>query len=107
VRVWDLATGTPVGHPFINLGGRVRAAASQTREGLIPAGWPVCLGVGARNIVTVSAIYLEADGNLRWEQIAAPEVRSDILALALTSERVITVAAELGIAVFDLPRTSL
>ena len=42
-----------------------------------------------------------------WEQIAAPEVRGDILALALMSRRAIAVATELGIVVIDIPRTTL
>ena len=36
VRVWDLATGTPVGDPFTGHRGRVRAIASQTRPCLDP-----------------------------------------------------------------------
>ena len=107
VRVWDLATGTPVGGPFAGHGRPVNAVVSQTGQRLIAGGRPAYVGVAARNIVTVSAICIEADGNLRWEQIAAPEVRSDILALALMSGRAITVATELGIVVFDLPRTTL
>ena len=107
VRVWDLATGTPVGDPFTGHGGPVNAVVSQTGQGPIADGCPSYVGVGARNVVTVSAICLEADGNLRWEQIAAPEVRSEILALSLMSRRAITVATEHGIVVFDLPRTSL
>jgi hypothetical protein len=98
VRVWD---------PFTGHGGPVNAVASQTRLGLIADGCPSYVGVGAGNVVTVSAICLEGDRNLRWEQIAAPEVRGDILALALISSRAITVASELGIVVFDLPRTTL
>ena len=110
VRVWDLATGTPLGDPFTGHDGAVNAVAAQTRRGRIPTGSPACAGVGARNVVTLSAICLEGDGNLRLEQIAAPEVRSDIIALEWMSERVITVATELGIVVFDLPsglRTTL
>jgi hypothetical protein len=107
VRVWDLATGTPVGDPFTRHDGPVNAVVSQTGQDLIADGCPVYVGVGARNVVTVSAICLEADGNLRWEQITAPEVRSDVLALALMSGRAIIVATELGIVVFDLPRTTL
>ena len=110
VRVWDLATGTPVGDAFASRGGPVNAVTSQTRRGLMPPGSPAYVGVGATNIATISAISHEGDGNLRREQIATPEVRSNILALALTSERIITVATELGIVVFDLPsgpRTAL
>jgi hypothetical protein len=106
VRVWDLATGTPVGDPFTGHGGPVTAVVSQTGQGLIADRRPAYVGAGARDIVTVSAIFLEADGNLQWEQIAVPEVRSDILALALMSRWAITVATELGIVVFDLPRTA-
>ena len=107
VRVWDLATGAPVGSPLTGHSGPVNAVVSRTGQGLIADGCPAYVGVGARNVATVSAIRLEADGNLRWEQIAALEVRSDILALALMSRRTITVATELGIVVFDLPRTTL
>ncbi len=107
VRVWDLATGTPVSGPFTGYGGPVKAVVSQTGQGPIADSRPAYMAVGARNVVTVSAICLEADGNLRWEQIAAPEVRSDILALALTFRRAIIVATELGIVVFDIPRATL
>ena len=148
VRVWDLATGAPVGAPFTGHGDGVRrwrsanwraarwsspAASDGTVRvwdlatgdpGRRPAHRPrrpgergavpdragancgrlsfLCRNRG-QNVVTASAICLEADGNLRWEQIAAPEVRSDILALALISIRAIIVATELGIVVFDLP----
>jgi hypothetical protein len=107
VRVWDLATGTPVGDPFTGHGGRVTAVAAQISQGLSPAGWPACVGVGATNIVTVSTVCLEDNGKLRSEHIAAPEVAGEILALVLTSRRAITVATELGIVVFDLPRTTV
>jgi hypothetical protein len=109
VRVWDLASGAPVGYPFTGHGGPVNAVVSQTGQGLIADGCPAYVGVGASDVVTVtvSAICLEADGNLRWEQIAAPAVRSNILALALMSRRAITVATELGIVVFDLPCATL
>jgi WD domain, G-beta repeat len=107
VRVWDLTTGAPVGDPFTGHGGLVNAVVFQTRHGLIADGCPAFVGIGARNVVTVSAICVEGDGNLRWEQIAAPEVRGDILALASMSRRAITVATELGIVAFDLPRTTV
>ena len=103
VRIWDLATGTPVRHPLTGHG-PVNVVTSHIRRGIIPAGSPVYVGVGTTNVATVFAIYRENDGHLRWEQIAAPELRSNILALALTPKRVITVATELGIVVFDLPR---
>jgi len=107
VRVWDLATGNPIGSPFTGHGGPVNAVVSQIRQDLTADGCSVYIGAGTSNVVTVSELYLEADRNLRWEQIAAPEVGSDILALALMSRRVIAVATELGIVVFDLPRTTL
>ena len=103
VRVWDLATGTPIGDPFTGHRGRVRTIASQTRPCLSPTHLPAYVGVGATNIAAVSAIHHNGNGNLRWEWIAAPEVRSSILALALASKRTIVVATELGIVVFDLP----
>ena len=106
VRVWDLATGAPVGAPFTGHDGTVNAVVAQAGQGLITDSCPAYVGIGARNGITVSVIYLEGDGKLRWEQIAAPEVRSDILALAFMSGRAITVATELGIVVFDLPRTT-
>ncbi len=86
VRVWDLATGTPVGRMFTSQDGPVNAVTSQVRRGFIPAGSPTRIGVGATNTATISAICREGDGSLRWEQIAAPEVRSNILALAFTSK---------------------
>ncbi len=97
--MWDLATGTPVRGPFTGHDGPVNAVVSQTGKGLSVDGSTAYVGVGARNVITVSAICLEADEDMRWEQIAAPEVTSDILALALMSRRVITVATELGIVV--------
>ena len=107
VRVWDLATGTPVGSPFTGPDGPVNAVVSQVRQRLIADGRLAYVGVGARNVVSVSVICLEANGNLHWEQIAALEVRSDILGLALMSGRAITVATELGIVIIDLLRTTL
>ena len=106
VRVWDLATGTPGGEPFTGRGGPVNAVTCQTRAGLMCTGSPIYVGVGAANIVAVSAISYEGDWNLRREQIAALEVKSNILALSLTSDRIMTVATELGIVVFDLPSAS-
>jgi WD40 repeat protein len=107
VRVWNLATGTPVGDPFTGHNGPVTAVAAQISEGLSPAGWPACVGVGATNIASVSTICLEDNGKFRSEHIAAPEVKGEILALALTSRCAIIVASELGIVVFDLPRTTV
>jgi len=106
VRVWDLTADTLVGDPFTGHGGPVNTVTSQIRRSLIPRGSPSYVGFGARNIATITAICREGNGKLRWEQIAAPEVRSNILALALTPKRVIAVAAELGIVVFDLPGNS-
>ena len=80
---------------------------SQTEQDLISDAYPAYVGVGGGNVVFVSAICLEANENLRWEEIAAPEVRSDIRALTLISRRAIAVATELGIVIFDLPRTTL
>ena len=107
VRVWDLATGAPVGDPFAGHDGTVNAVVSQTRQGLIVDGCPPCVAVGDRKVITVSVIRLEGDRNLRWEKIAAPEVRGDILSLAIMSMQAIAVATELGVVVFDLPRTTL
>jgi WD40 repeat protein len=106
VRVWDLATGDPVAHPFTGHRGRVRAIASQSRLCLIPTRPPAYVAVGATNMASVFAIHHDGDRDIRWEQVATPEVRSSILALALTSKRTIVVATELGIVVFDLPDDS-
>ena len=53
VRVWDLATGTPVGNPFTGHDGPVNAIASLRGRGLIQTGLPAYLGVGTRHIATV------------------------------------------------------
>jgi hypothetical protein len=57
----------------------VTAVVSQTGQNLIADGCPAYVGVGARNVFTVSTICLEAGGNLRWERIAAPEVKITFL----------------------------
>jgi WD40 repeat protein len=103
VWVWDPASGAPVGDPFTGHGGAVYAATSQTKQDSLSGNSPVHIGVGATGTATVSGIHLEVDGTLWWEQIAALEVGSNILALALTSKRGLIVAAELGIVAFDLP----
>jgi len=69
-------------------------------------GLPAYLGVGTRHIVTVYEICREGDSNWRWERVAAPELRSSILAMAFTSKQVFIAAGELGIVVFDLPSSS-
>jgi WD40 repeat protein len=103
VRVWDLATGTPIRNPLTGHDGPVTAVAPQTTQGFPLGSLLVRIGVGSRNIATVSRVLRENDATLRWEQIAALEARSNILALALTSKRTLIAAAELGIIVFDLP----
>jgi WD40 repeat protein len=103
VRVWDLATGTPLGDPSTSYGGGVNAVACQTRRGFAWTGLPVHIGAGAGNMATVSGIYREADDSLRWERIAELEITSSVLALALTSMRVLVVVAQLGLIVIDLP----
>jgi hypothetical protein len=102
VRVWDLATGDPVGRPYISPGGAVKAVTSQIRRGLTPKGRLAYVGLGATNIAIISAIRREDDGSLRWEQIVATEVNSNILSLALTSKPILAVATELGIVALDL-----
>jgi WD40 repeat protein len=106
MQVWDLATGTPIGDPLTGHDGPVIAVVSRTTQNQITDNCPVYVGVATRNIVTVSTIRFEDSRNLRWDHILASEVRSDILALAFTSGRSITVAAELGIVVLDLPSTT-
>jgi hypothetical protein len=54
-------------------------------------------------MAAVFAIRHEGDENLRWDQIAAPEIRTNIYALALMPKWIITVATEVGIVVFDQP----
>jgi len=103
VRIWDLATGSPVGDPFAGQAGYVTAVASQKRQGLVQTHSPVQICVGAGKIATISEIHSEGNGDLRWQRIAAPEVSGIILALALPSKRVLIVGAELGIIVFDFP----
>ena len=103
VRVWDLATGAPVGDPFTGHDGPVNAVTSKTTRSLMQTGLSAYVGVGARNIASVGGICHEGDVRLRWEQIASVEVKSNILALAFASRRVIIVATEVGIVVFDLP----
>ena len=101
VQVWDLATETRVGEPFTGHDGPINAVTSETRRSLRQTASPVHVGIGARNIASISTICRD-DVSLQWKQIAAPEVKSNILALAFTSWQVIVVAAELGIVVFDL-----
>jgi WD40 repeat protein len=103
VQVWDLASRDPIGQPLTGSHGSVNALTSQPSRRPLRRGSPAYVGVGTKNIATVFAICYESDGNLRWEQMVSLEVRSNILALALTSNRTITVATELGIVVFDLP----
>ena len=107
VRVWDLATGTPVGDLYTGHSGPVYAMVSQARQGQTADICPVYLGIGVGKLVTVSAVCIEADGNLRWEKIVTIEVKGDILAQKFMSGRAIAVATELGIVVLDLPRTTL
>ena len=102
VRVWDMATGTPIGAPFTGDPGPVYAVASPSRGDLLRRNSNAHVGIGIRNIASVSSICRDGDGNLRWDKIATPEVRSNVLALAMTSNWVIAVATELGIVVFDL-----
>jgi hypothetical protein len=61
------------------------------------------VGIAARNVVSFTSICRDGDGTLRWEQVAAPEVRSDILAMAMTAKPVVVAATGLGIVAFDLP----
>jgi len=103
VRVWDLATGTPVGDPLTGYDGAVNAVTSETTRSPMQTRLSAYVGVGARDTASVFGICLEGDVRLQWQQIAAPEVKSNILALTFTSRRVIVVASEVGIVVFDLP----
>jgi len=103
VRVWDLATGAPVGDPFTGHGGPVNAIASPRGRGFMQTGLPAYLGVVTRHIATVYEICRKSDNNWRWEQVAAPEVRSSILAMTFASKQVFIAAGELGIVVIDLP----
>jgi hypothetical protein len=74
----------------------------QTGHGPAWARFPVYVAAGDRNIVTVSKVH-RAGNATRRELIAAPEILSNVLALALPSMRVLVVAAERGIIVFELP----
>jgi hypothetical protein len=107
VRVWDLATGTPVGDPFTGHSSQVLAVAPQAGQGLVPSDPPAYVATGGSNRVTVSAVHLESDGRWLWEQIVTPEVGADIIALTVMSKRAIIVATELGIVVLELSRTTL
>jgi hypothetical protein len=101
VRVWDLATGVPVGNPFTGHKGAVQSLAYLTTPG--PALADAHFSAGASTVAAISSISALDDGALRWQRIAAPEMSSNVLALAWAYRRALVVGAELGIVVFDLP----
>jgi hypothetical protein len=51
----------------------------------------------------VFQISLKTEGGLNWERVIAPDVRNNVLALALTSNRTLIAGAESGMVAVDLP----
>ena len=102
VRVWDLATGAPVRDPFTGHSEDVNAVAVGEHGGR-----PVV--VSGSDDRTVRVWDLAAPSNVRtmghdevgWVQIV--ELRSGVLALALTHNQVPLVGAESGIVALDFP----
>jgi WD40 repeat protein len=106
VRVWDLASGTPIGDPFTSHAGAVLSLAIRTVHGSKRVGASAQVGVGAANVAAVSSITDRSDGTLRWKQIAAPQLHSNVLALAWVDRGVLVAGTDVGIVVLDFPNSS-
>ena len=103
VRVWDLATGAPASNPFTSHTGAVRSLAIRTVHGSVRMSASIQVGVGAGNVAAVSSITALSDGAWQREQIAAPELGSNVLTLAWVDRGVLVAGTELGIVVLDFP----
>ena len=103
MRVWDLATGAPASNPFTSHTGAVRSLAIRTVHGSVRMSASIQVGVGAGNVAAVSSITALSDGAWQREQIAAPELGSNVLTLAWVDRGVLVAGTELGIVVLDFP----
>src|SRR6266702_4845981 len=70
---------------------------------VLPTGSSTQVGIGATNTATIERMHGEISGEIRWDTIAALEVKSSLHALTLTSGQILIIAAELGIVAFELP----
>jgi WD40 repeat protein len=103
IWIWDLATGAPVGDPFTSKVGPVQSLVSLTAHAMMPTDAHAHVGFGANYAVVISSITPMRGKALQWNEIAALEVNSKVLAVAWPHSRALVVGTELGIVAFDLP----
>jgi WD40 repeat protein len=105
VRIWDLATGAPIGDPFACTNGPVLSVAiAAVADCPDPRARNkhLRLVIGEGGTVSVQALSRISD-TITWTQIVAPQIGSRVLATAWHPPRTLIVGAEPGIVVLEVP----
>ena len=102
VRIWDLATGIPVGNPFTGHHNKAQSLAFWTTGGNPRSKERRCVAAGSGNLVIVSKFITTVGGDWSCEEIANIELNGPVLALTWFDQWTFFAATELGIIAFNL-----
>ena len=104
VWVWDLATGRPAGEPLSSpLGGVTSVAGTPRAAGRMGRGCRTFAVAGIGSSAAVLACSAAAAGTQTWQQVAAPRLASQVLAVAWPAPATFVAATERGIVAIELP----